>query len=54
MVASLLRGAGKDPACVGESVEHEELLWEHIGRGIFRDADALLLDLRGLMGGASP
>lgn len=34
--------------------EYEELLREHIGSGIFREADALLLDLRGLMGGANP
>lgn len=34
--------------------EYEDLLREHIGRGLLRDADALLLDLRGLMGGASP
>jgi len=34
--------------------EYEDLLREQIGRGIFQDADALLLDLRGLMGGASP
>lgn len=34
--------------------EYEDLLREQIGRGILQDTDALLLDLRGLMGGASP
>lgn len=34
--------------------EYEDLLRDQIGMGLLRDADALLLDLRGLMGGASP
>lgn len=35
-------------------IAYEELLREQIGSGTLRDADALLLDLRGLVGGACP
>ena len=34
--------------------EYEDLLREQLGSGLLQDTDALLLDLRGLMGGASP